>query len=186
MCLAERFRVSCLPSVAAVADRWDATHVVSLIDPELPDEMVPQINAREHIVARLRDQETPALTIGFPSIVKSLFETVRPAVERPDSRILIHCHAGVSRSTAFAYALMAHVTGEGEERAAFSALMQIVNKPWPNRRVIEILDNHLERKGALLEPLDEMRAQFPRRISAWRRFNARRAVAQEIMGRYER
>lgn len=181
----QNFRVSCLPRAKEVAETWRATHVVSLIDPELPDHLVPVIDRGEHIVARLRDQETAAFTAHFPDLVVSLFETVRPAVEAPQSRILVHCHAGVSRSTAFAFCLMAHRFGEGREADAFNAFLRIVNKPWPNRRIVEIIDGHLGRKGALLQPLDALRAQFPKRIHAWHRFNLRRPYP-ELMGGYGR
>jgi predicted protein tyrosine phosphatase len=176
--IAERFRVSCLPRAAAVAREWRATHVVSLVDPELPDNLMPVIEAGEHIVARLRDQETLTVTEHFPSIVVSLFNTVCPAVEQNGSRILVHCHAGVSRSTAFIYTLIAHHVGAGREEEAFAAFMSLVNKPWPNRRIVEIMDAHMGCNGALLRPLDTMRRRFPRRIDAWHRFNARRGLPE--------
>lgn len=183
----ERFRVSCLLRASSVAEEWGATHVVSLVDPGLDAEHVPVIKGAEHIVARLRDQETSEFTSHFPEIVESLFETVRPAIESPHSRILVHCHAGVSRSTAFCYAMIAHRAGRGMENEAFGAFLSIVNKPWPNRRIIEILDRKWERNGALLQPLDAMRDRYPRRIHAWDRFNRKRRffelVPQEIYGR---
>lgn len=183
----ERFRVSCLPKASAVAEEWRATHVISLIDPAIGPEHVPQIRSAEHIVARLRDQETAEVTGHFPEIIESLFETVRPAIESPHSRILVHCHAGVSRSTAFCYAMIAHRAGRGMENEAFGAFLSIVNKPWPNRRIIEILDRKWERDGALLRPLDAMRERYPRRIQAWDRFNRKRRffelVPQEVYGR---
>lgn len=88
----------------------------------------------------------------------------------------MHCHAGVSRSTAMAYALLAHRFGAGREGEAFAALLTIVNKPWPNRRIIEIVDTLLGREGRLLEPLDAMRDRHPRRLDAYHRFNARRGL----------
>lgn len=183
----ERFRVSCLPKAASIAEEWGATHVVSLIDPAIGPEHIPEIRTAEHIVARLRDQETAEFTSHFPEIIESLFETVRPAIENPHSRILVHCHAGVSRSTAFCYAMIAHRAGRGMENEAFGAFLSIVNKPWPNRRIIEILDRKWERDGALLKPLDAMRARYPNRILAWDRFNRKRRffelVPQEVYGR---
>ena len=185
MRLDQVFRVSCLPRAAEVAQDWGATHVVSLVDPELPDEKIPVITRGEHIVARLRDQEASAFTGHFPDIVTNLFETLRPAVDSHGSRILVHCHAGVSRSTAFAYSLMAYRAGEGREEDAFEAFSLIVNKPWPNRRIVEILDAHLGRRGAMLEPIDRLRAANPRRIDAWHRYNLRRPY-QDLMGNYGR
>jgi predicted protein tyrosine phosphatase len=183
----ERFRVSCLPRAAEVADEWRATHVISLIDPGIADEHVPVIRSAEHIVARIRDQENPTDTAHFPDVVESLFETVRPAVESPKSRILVHCHAGISRSTAFCYAMIAHRAGPGLEEQAFGAFLSIVKKPWPNRRIVEILDRRWGRDGALLKPLDAMRERYPRRMEALHRFNIKRRffelVPCEIYGR---
>jgi len=183
----DHFRVSCLPRAEDVAREWGATHVVSLLDPGIADEHVPLIRSAEHVVARLRDQENMGDTGHFPDLVTSLFETVRPAVEGRNARILIHCHAGISRSTAFAYSLIAHRAGLGLEDDAFAAFLQIVNKPWPNRRIVEILDAHLGRQGALLKPLDAMRDRHPRRMDALHRFNIKRKffdlVPCEIYGR---
>ena len=39
----EFVRVTCLRDAAMVAGDWQATHVVSLLDPELDDELVPRI-----------------------------------------------------------------------------------------------------------------------------------------------
>jgi predicted protein tyrosine phosphatase len=172
----EFIRVTCLRDAAMVAGDWAATHVVSLLDPELPDEHVPRISGAKHHVVRLRDQENALATSHFPEAITTFFDVVLPAIEQQDSRILVHCHAGVSRSTAFAYGVIAHRFGAGREDEAFAALLSIVNKPWPNRRIIEIFDAHWQREGRLLAPLDAMRARHPKRINAWHRFNARRGM----------
>ncbi|MBD9593877.1 dual specificity protein phosphatase family protein [Ensifer sp. ENS07] len=172
----ERVKVSCLWRAADAARDWRASHVLSLLDPELPDANVPVIADASHRVVRMRDQENPTATQHFPDLVLEVFEAMRPAAEHAESRILVHCHAGVSRSTAFAYGLIAHQLGAGREDEAFRALLTITRKPWPNRRIIEILDAALGRGGRLLAPLDVMRARHPRRIDAWHRFNERRGL----------
>jgi predicted protein tyrosine phosphatase len=175
-------RVTCLRDAAMVTVDWQATHVVSLLDPELADEHVPSIVGAKHHVVRLRDQENALATSHFPDAVTAFFDVVLPAIEQQDSRLLVHCHAGVSRSTAFAYSILAHRFGPGREAEAFEALLSIVNKPWPNRRIIEIFDDHWQREGRLLAPLDAMREKHPKRIDAWHRFNARRGM----IGSYSR
>ncbi len=180
-----RFRVSCLQKATDVAAQWQATHVISLLDPELGDHMVPTIRDAHHLVFRLRDQEDPSATAHFPDIVANIFENVRSASEDPASRLLVHCHAGISRSTAVAYAMIAHNAGPGREAEAFDALLAIVNKPWPNRRIIEILDEQWQRDGALLRPLDAMRALHPMRHAAWERYNEKRGLFK-IFPRYAR
>lgn len=174
--VSEFLRVSCLRDAAAVSAEWQATHVVSLLDPELPDELVPRIGGVTHHVSRLRDQENALATEHFPAAILALFEQLQDRLDVPASRILVHCHAGVSRSTAFAYGVLAHRFGAGQEAEAFEALLTIVNKPWPNRRIVEIFDRHWQRDGRMLAPLDAMRARHPRRIDAWHRFNERRGL----------
>lgn len=174
--ISERVKVSCLRRAADAAREWRASHVLSLLDPELPDTDVPVIAEASHRVVRMRDQENAVATQHFPDLVLEVFEAMRPAAEETSSRILVHCHAGVSRSTAFAYGLIAHQLGAGREDEAFRALLTITRKPWPNRRIIEILDASLGREGRLLAPLDAMRARHPRRIDAWHRFNERRGL----------
>ncbi|WP_223843365.1 MULTISPECIES: protein-tyrosine phosphatase family protein [Sinorhizobium] len=129
-----------------------------------------------HRVVRLRDQENAGATQHFPDRVQEIFGVMRVVADDRSSRILVHCHAGVSRSTAFAYGLIAHQLGAGREEEAFVALLAITRKPWPNRRIVEILDTSLGRQGRLLAPLDAMRTRYPRRIEAWRRFNERRGL----------
>ncbi|WOS61669.1 dual specificity protein phosphatase family protein [Sinorhizobium fredii] len=170
----ERIKVSCLWRAAEAAREWRASHVLSLLDPELPETDVPIIGGVNHRVARLRDQENAGATQHFPDLVREIFEAMRPVADDRSSRVLVHCHAGVSRSTAFAYGLIAHQLGAGREEA-FAALLAITRKPWPNRRIVEILDVSLGRQGRLLAPLDAMRTRFPR-IDAWRRFNERRGL----------
>ncbi len=76
--------------------------------------------------------------------------------------------------------------GPGRQEAqAFESFLKIVNKPWPNRRIVEILDEHLGRRGALLAPLDALRSRHPKRIDAWHRYNLRRPYP-ELMGGYGR
>ncbi|WP_331371771.1 protein tyrosine phosphatase [Sinorhizobium chiapasense] len=170
----ERVKVSCLLRAAEVAREWRASHVLSLLDPELPDADVPVIADVAHRIVRMRDQENVGATRHFPDLVHDVFGAMRRVSDDRSSRILVHCHAGVSRSTAFAYGLIAHQLGKGREEEAFAALLTITRKPWPNRRIIEILDASLGSEGRLLAPLDAMRARHPRRIDAWHRFNKRR------------
>ena len=181
----EFFRVSCLPHAADVAETWQAKHVLSLLDPELDDRHLPSIPGANHLIERLRDQENAKATGHFTALIPAIFEKMRPHVEAGQDRILVHCHAGISRSTAFTYAMIAHRAGKGNEQAAFLALLSLVNKPWPNRRIIEILDDHLGHEGKLLEPLDAMRARHPKRADAYERFNEKRGLF-DIYARYAR
>ena len=65
-------------------------------------------------------------------------------------KILIHCRAGVSRSTALAYAVICQHSQPGQEAEAFAYLRQIRPQLFPNALVVKMADRILKRKGRLL------------------------------------
>jgi predicted protein tyrosine phosphatase len=71
---------------------------------------------------------------------------------RPEAHVLIHCHAGVSRSTAAAAILMSQFR-PGEEEQAFLKLLELRKHGWPNTRMVEFADTLLKRDGAMLRGL---------------------------------
>ena len=72
--------------------------------------------------------------------------------------MLIHCHAGVSRSTATAVILMAQ-NNPGREADVFGELARVRPRSWPNSLMIGIADTMLDRKGALLRELRDHQAK---------------------------
>jgi predicted protein tyrosine phosphatase len=65
-------------------------------------------------------------------------------------KILIHCRAGVSRSTALAYAVVCQHGQPGQEAEAFAYVRQIRPQLFPNRLVVKMADRILKRKGRLI------------------------------------
>ncbi|MDA0261969.1 MAG: protein tyrosine phosphatase, partial [Proteobacteria bacterium] len=92
-------------------------------------------------------------------------------------RLLTHCHAGASRSTAAAYIALALRDGPGKELATFRELMVVTRKPWPSRMITAMADDLLSRRGAMLAPLEAYRAKHPHRLAAYVRLYQRRMRA---------
>ena len=65
-------------------------------------------------------------------------------------KILIHCRAGVSRSTALAYAVVCQHSQPGQEAEAFAYVRQIRPQLFPNGLIVKMADRILKRKGRLL------------------------------------
>jgi predicted protein tyrosine phosphatase len=70
-----------------------------------------------------------------------------------NGRILIHCEAGISRSTAAALIMYACWLGPGREHGAMMRVMAQRPIAIPNRRMVEIADRLLDRNGRLLAEL---------------------------------
>jgi predicted protein tyrosine phosphatase len=68
-------------------------------------------------------------------------------------RVLIHCEAGVSRSSAAALIMYACWLGPGHEREAMARVLAQRPVAAPNRRMVELADRLLERGGRLVEVL---------------------------------
>ncbi len=154
------------------------TDIVSLIDPDLAGARRPQFSGDAHVLQRpFFDVERPADLSADVDAIAAVIVFLRDWVARADTaRLLVHCHMGISRSTAVAYLALALAAGTGGEAAAFAELLRITTKPWPNRLVIALADAELGRGGGLIAPLDAYRAAHPRRYKAYGRLNKQRGL----------
>ncbi|WLQ15967.1 protein tyrosine phosphatase [Hahella aquimaris] len=174
--------ITCLWNAERRARECSATHVVSLLDPDLDSRSVPDLSGvvREHHILRLYDQERAGETQHFDALIADALARLKPVTENPENRLVIHCHAGVSRSTALGYGVLSLLHGEGKEADAFNDLTNITCKPWPNRRIVEVIDSLLGRDGRMLSPLDAYRSQHPFRLQSYRRLNKKRGIVSRV------
>ena len=154
------------------------THVVSLTDPSLAQNRVPEFAPHMKVFQRqFYDVEEDDPTGPAHQIVRDLVAFLQGwSEESADSRLICHCHMGASRSTAAAFTALAIHFGPGAEAAAFQAFLRVTNKPWPNLRMVALADEHLGRAGAMVAALVTYRRAHPQRIGAYHRLNARRGI----------
>lgn len=72
---------------------------------------------------------------------------------RETSTVLVHCEAGISRSTAAVLILAAALLGPGKEPEAVAAALDAVPAARPNRLMVTLADAELARGGALVAAL---------------------------------
>jgi len=141
------------------------THAVSILDPDSdePDSFAA-LAAEQFLRLRFHDVIEPMPAVSAPDnghIAAILhFGTAMKAHDAP--RLLIHCHAGISRSTATAIILLAQHGVAAE--AAVEHVVSVRPKAWPNLRMIEIGDRMLKLEDRL--------------VRAVRRHHARALVAR--------
>ncbi|HZT20523.1 MAG TPA: protein-tyrosine-phosphatase [Dongiaceae bacterium] len=149
--------------------------VLSIMDPLAVDpDAFARFQPHRRRVLRFDDilVETPGMEAPQPHHVEALL-AFGAELERSDvAHLLIHCHAGVSRSTAAAALLMAQ-HNPGREEDAFLALLDLRPHAWPNTRMVEIADRLLERRGALSAGLAAYRREL---------LKARPHLVEMIMG----
>ena len=66
------------------------------------------------------------------------------------AKVLVHCHAGVSRSTAIGYAILCQHSPLGMEMENLLHVQSLRDLVFPNRLIIELADKVLKRKGGML------------------------------------
>jgi len=178
--LESRLKVSCLARAATVAEQWKPTKVISLLDPCLAADKIPSFPAASHSVFLFFDQESIPATAHLGQIGRELRSELEDVYVDDRSRLLIHCHAGASRSTAAALIAICVLRPDISGRQAFQDLLKLCTKPWPNRRIIEEMSRDIHQRRELLEAVDLYRREHPRRLEAYRRLNPRRGIFSPV------
>ncbi len=130
------------------------THVLSILDPEYPvPEAFGQYGEHARLERRFHDiiDPTPAMILPSPEDVAAILDFGRDmAAEALPATLLVHCHAGISRSTASMVLLLARAMPDVPASAIMAQIHGLREKAWPNLRLIELGDAALGRGGSLV------------------------------------
>lgn len=134
----------------AIAD--EAPHgVVTLLGPEM---MIPALEGFEdrHLRLEMNDIADAAPGQILPDVAH--IEELLTFVDRwphADAPLIVHCWAGISRSTAAALITQAHLHPDADEAELAAALREAAPHARPNRKLIALADMALDRRGRLVE-----------------------------------
>jgi predicted protein tyrosine phosphatase len=132
------------------------SHVLSILDPDWP---IPEafgafgehakLELRFHDVIEAQDARTVA---PQPEHVTEILSFGRrlSAPRGQDTHLLVHCHAGVSRSTAAMTLILAQALPEASANRIFGEVLRIRPQAWPNLRILELGDAMFGRQGELV------------------------------------
>src|ERR1700679_2756977 len=164
------------------------THVLSILGPEWPEPAAFQAYD-PHFRATLRfhdaiesDQDVLLPQRGD---VEAILTFGRDASEA--GGLLIHCHAGISRSTAAMLMILAQAHPHEPEDELAERLLNTRPQAWPNSRMITFADELLDREGRLMAATAGIYAQQlvrrPDLAEIMRRGNRVREVELGLNGR---
>jgi predicted protein tyrosine phosphatase len=131
-----------------------ATHVLSILDPEFPvPEAFGEYGEHDRLELRFHDiiDPTPGMILPGPEHVEAILAFGRNLDADPQANLIVHCHAGISRSTASMALILAQAMPHEPAEAILATVHSIREKAWPNLRLIELGDALLGRDGTLVE-----------------------------------
>jgi len=138
----------------------EVTHVLSVLDPERPEiEAFGSYGAHSRVTLRFHDiiDPLPGRIMPTPEHVSEVLrfgdDLRETATGRASGHLLVHCHMGISRSTAAMLALMAQADPDATEDGLFARLREIRPQAWPNSVMVGFADEQLGRGGRLTEAL---------------------------------
>lgn len=130
------------------------SHVVSLLDPGTPFPVLHWLEAHRHFQVGVHDIETHMT--GFDACNEQRMRSILEFVSGWDRAepMLIHCYAGISRSTATAFiTACVHNPAADEEEIAL-ALREASPSASPNRRFVALADAELGRAGRMTRAVE--------------------------------
>jgi predicted protein tyrosine phosphatase len=148
-----------IEELPALTDRR-VTHVLSVLDPDLPEiEAFRSYGDHSRTTLRFHDiiDEQEGRVAPQPrdvaAIVRFGTDLAASRASLSDGHLVVHCHAGVSRSTAAMLTLLAQANPDESEDRLHERLRQIRPQAWPNSRMVIFADDQLGRNGRLVQAL---------------------------------
>ncbi|KRB40000.1 tyrosine phosphatase family protein [Phenylobacterium sp. Root700] len=132
------------------------SHVITLLDAAsmipTPDGLSPD----RHLKLSVNDIAEPTEGLILPSddLVRRLLAFGRTWDET--APMIVHCWAGISRSSASAFVLACDRNPSVDERAIALTMRQAAKHAYPNRRIVALADDVLGRRGRMVEAVEAM------------------------------
>ena len=149
-----RIHVCSLALVEPTAKTTGAKRLVTLLNPKT-GHFRPEAIAKEHqLILDMSDIVEPQEGLIAPeaSHVRALLEFAR-GWDRQEP-IIVHCYAGVSRSTAAAFIIACALNEARPEHEVAAAIRRSSPTATPNRRLVALADKELKRSGRMLQAVD--------------------------------
>jgi predicted protein tyrosine phosphatase len=137
-----------------VVRRRQASHLVTLIDPATPVERPLGVPESRHLRIDVDDINQPIDGLIAPDIdcVTRLLDFSR--TWDASGPMVVHCFAGISRSTASAFVIACDRNPDVAERQIALTLRRAAPHALPNRRIVALADDILNRRGRMVEAID--------------------------------
>ncbi|MDX9998166.1 MAG: protein-tyrosine phosphatase family protein [Phenylobacterium sp.] len=145
-----------LAPLTRVIEARRPSHVITLLDPATLIETPAGIAPDRHLKVGVNDICEPIEGMVPPdeTTIAQVLEFGRTWDER--APMVVHCWAGISRSTATAFALACERSPEVSELEIARVMRRAAPHAYPNRRIVALADDLLGRRGRMVDAVDAM------------------------------
>ncbi len=162
-------KISDLFQADTISKHW-ATDVVSLVNPESSVQLPQPGLGVAHRCYYFHDvteedlkyfgPESVGYQLATPEQVTDLLEFTKRLTS--ESKLLVHCHAGISRSTATACGILCQ--HNLSPSVAIQRVLEVRPQALPNLYLIRLFDELLDMRGSLIEAVDTELERFHGRL----------------------
>lgn len=150
------FIICGLAEVPAVIAARRPSHMITLLDPASMIETPTAIPPANHLRLGVNDIAEP-----MDGMIPPDEQLVRDLLAfggrwTGDAPMLIHCWAGISRSTASAFVLACERNPQADERQMALVMRRAARHASPNRKIIALADDIMGRRGKMADAVAAM------------------------------
>jgi predicted protein tyrosine phosphatase len=148
--------VCSLARLYATVDETGARHIVTLLRLTDRVERPPQIAPENHLVLAVDDITAPAE--GYTAPGEEHVQRLIHFVGKWDrtAPMVVHCYAGISRSTAGAYVAACALNPARNELEIAWEIRRASRTAQPNARIVSIADRLLRRDGRMVRAIENI------------------------------
>jgi predicted protein tyrosine phosphatase len=152
----ETIYVAPLSLVEVTVTDAKVSHLVTLINGDTAIPTPPSIGPDRHLRLAMNDicEPQPGLVLPCGNHVADLIRFARDWDQQ--APLLIHCWAGISRSTAAAFIALCALNRAGSEHELAWALRRASPTAYPNRLLVALADEALARDGRMIAAVEEI------------------------------
>ncbi len=148
--------VAPLSGVATTVADARVSHVITLINSDMMVDTPCGIEPVRHLKLSMNDiaEPRPGLVVPCEDHVAELIQFALDWDQQ--APLLIHCWAGISRSTAAAFIVLCALNPQVSESEVARTLRHASPTAYPNRRLVSLADKLLGRDGRMMAAIEEI------------------------------
>ena len=148
--------VCSLAALPSTVQSTGASHILTVMGDISRVQRPASVCEANHLMISMDDINEPA--DGFVTPSEDHIEKVLAFVRGWDRQapLVVHCYAGISRSTASAFAAACALNPHRDEVMIARQMRRASPTAFPNRLIVSLADRALGRNGRMLRALDEM------------------------------